>query len=427
MNIMTGSLVKKNLLKMKGIIFSGGEYPIGSSALRNRMLHDGLAVNGIDSKVIIIHPAPNKEDIENSENFIFFMLSPRKQNMNSENRMKKRWSFFYFRLLGVFRGYAFLRKNKDIDFVFLYGSGFLEGLLVYIFCKKNNKLFFSEKNDEVRSKFKKTSFINKLGALHESLFDRFILEKVDTLFVVSEYLEEKYKFQFPSLKIKRSVPSFINYDQYLQYQQNDILELKDYDFSLLMKENTIKILYSGSCVFTNGLIFFMDCAKKVLDNNPSLQIDIIFLFFKGNVEAIKEYAKEIGIYNVITIYENIYYPYIPAIYKYADILVLPEMGDIVAKAGFPGKSAEYLASGKSIICTDFSNLKDYFISDYNCLMSPLNDSESYTKNLSRLIFDKKMRLNLGEKAVKTAIDFFDYKKGVGPIIEAIDQNMKMMH
>jgi glycosyltransferase involved in cell wall biosynthesis len=412
---------------MKGIIFSGGEYPIGSSALRNRMLHDGLAANGIDSNIIIVHPAPSKEDKENSEDFVHFMLPPLKQNLDSKRRMKKGMSFFYFRLLGTYKGYFFLCKNKDIEFVFLYGSGFLEGLLVYIFCKKNRKLFFSEKNDEVRSKFKKRSFINMLAAFYENLFDQYILGKVDALFVVSKYLEDKYKSQFPALKIKRSVPSLINYDQYLQLAQNNIFELKDYDFSPLTYDSTIKILFSGSCIFTNGLIFFMNCAKRVLDKNPSFQIEIIFLFFKGNVQEIKEYATMIGLNNVLAIYENVYYPYIPAIYKYADILVLPEMGDIVAKAGFPGKSAEYLASGKSIICTDFSNMKDYFISEYNCLMSPLNDSELYTNNLTRLIIDEGLRSRLGDKAVQTAIDFFDYKKGVSQIIEVIEQTMKIIH
>jgi glycosyltransferase involved in cell wall biosynthesis len=244
------------------------------------------------------------------------------------------------------------------------------------------------------------------------------LPQVDTLFVVSEYLEEKYKRTHGNLNIKRSVPSYLDYDLFLQYQKADIFKLPNYNFDIL-RNDSVKILFSGTCIFTNGLTFFLDCVSQLILSNSSLKVDIIFLFFKGHVDFIRNYTHKIGLEDYVTIYENIYFQHIPAIYTYVDILVLPEMGEIIAKAGFPGKSAEYLASGKAIISTDFSNLKDYFFHEINCLMSPLQDRTSYSENLLRLINDEELRVKLGLNAIKTARKYFDYKKAVNPIIESL--------
>ncbi|MBI9035785.1 MAG: glycosyltransferase family 4 protein, partial [Bacteroidales bacterium] len=161
---------------------------------------------------------------------------------------------------------------------------------------------------------------------------------------------------------------------------------------------------------------FLDAAAQLKDE---LDFEIIFVFFKGDVKAIKDYAIQLGIGDRLHIFENVNYPYIPAIYNKSDILVLPEMGQVVANAGFPGKTSEYLASGKAVISTDFSNLKDVLKNNENVMMSSLGDLDAYVGNLRSLIRDPDLRSRLGVQALKTAIQYFDYKNGVSPLVDEL--------
>lgn len=403
--------------RKKGIIFAWGDYPIGSAALRIRMWHYGLMANGIETRVIIAHPVPSCEDINNSEDFVHFMHNAKHYKYNTNQRSKRGIGNIAMRLTGIIKGYYFLKKNQNCNFVLLYGYGLFEGLVVYFFCKKNNVKFFAERMDENRRKYvTQKTFIDHLVNLYEVLFDKFVLDKTDTFFVVSEFLEKKYKRLYPNLKIKRSTPSFIDLKQFNEYQNNNLFTVSDKDFSIF-KKKSIKVVFAGSCIFTNGLEFFLKCASNLIAEK--ICFDIVLVFFKGHVDYIRKLILQLNILQNVTIIEDVYYPLIPAIYNYSDILVIPEMGEIVANAGFPGKTAEYLASGKAIITTDFSNLKDYLIHDYNCMMSPIGDYEKYTNNLKLLVLDEKQRLIIGKNALATSIKYFDFKKGVLPLIEEL--------
>ena len=109
--------------------------------------------------------------------------------------------------------------------------------------------------------------------------------------------------------------------------------------------------------------------------------------------------------------------YIPARYKQAEVLILPEMGKEVAQAGFPGNTAEYMSVGKPIITTDFSNIKDVLQHEYNCLMSPLGDDAGYQKNITALLDDETLRFRLGKNAVESAVKTFDYRESTKTMIE----------
>jgi glycosyltransferase involved in cell wall biosynthesis len=137
------------------------------------------------------------------------------------------------------------------------------------------------------------------------------------------------------------------------------------------------------------------------------------------VNEIKEYSEKLGIDKQVHIFEDVPFQYIPAIYKKSDVLILPEMGKEVANAGFPGKTSEYLAAGKAIIATDFSNIKDVLKHEKNVMISPVGDVPLYSENFVRLITDSSLRDYLGRNAIQTAIEKFDYRKGVMPLVEEL--------
>ncbi|MBI9033224.1 MAG: hypothetical protein JEZ03_02020, partial [Bacteroidales bacterium] len=172
----------------KGIIYGRGEYPLGSSALRIRMWYKGLKANGIDTLLIINTPAPSFEDVENSEDFVHFMLSPDRKDNDSKDKSSKGIHTILSLLQGLVKSYSFMKQRiNEVDFVFLYSSNVLEGLLVKRYCRKHKKSFFIESCDENRNRYKENkTFFESLAVWQEDLFEKLVVPKADMQLVVSE-------------------------------------------------------------------------------------------------------------------------------------------------------------------------------------------------------------------------------------------------
>lgn len=403
-----------------GIIFGLGEYPIGSGAKRMRMWRKSLKYYKIDTEIIIPFPAPSYQDINNSEKFVHFMLRPQKK-LSSTLLMKRNFKHIYGKIAGLIKSISFIRKKKEkIDFIFLYGGGFFEGLVLHRFCKRREIKFFIERTDENRRKFKKKkNLYDFLAIAYEELFERFIIQKCSTLFVVSKYLEKKFRDKFSQLRIKQTSPSIIDIIEFREQQKKNIFELDITEIDVF-KSDRFKFVFAGSCIFTNGLKFFLKNAAELI--KEGYDFEIIFIIFKGYIKEMLEYVDHLGISKNFTLIENVMHDYIPACYKHADALILPEMGKEVAKAGFPGKTAEYLASVKPIIATNFSNISDVLKHNYNCLMSELGDDYSYRLHMEELLRNKKLRKLLGKRARETAITKFNFEKFALPIVSYLNRS-----
>ena len=96
---------------------------------------------------------------------------------------------------------------------------------------------------------------------------------------------------------------------------------------------------------------------------------------------------------------------------------MPEQGDIIANAGFPGKTAELLASGKAILATKFSDLPLYLTNGVNAMISEIGDHITYAQNLEKLIVDKMQRDSIGAHARETALKMFSAKNAINLYVE----------
>jgi hypothetical protein len=99
----------------KGIIFTGGDYPVGSSARRIKGWHDGLEANGISTEIIITFPEPSYEDKINSEEFVSFMLKPSTQYKEAEKKYKRNLISVYQKIVGNYRGFRYIIKQRDFS------------------------------------------------------------------------------------------------------------------------------------------------------------------------------------------------------------------------------------------------------------------------------------------------------------------------
>jgi glycosyltransferase involved in cell wall biosynthesis len=402
------------MMKKTGLIIAESPYPIGSMSIRIRMWAKGFLENNVLTKVFIVAPRPTKYAIENADPYVIFALPPTLKTKRNTQLL-----FSYQRIIGIVHLWKFLIKEKDLSFILIAWPNILLGTFLLFFCRRNKVLLFFDKGDENGRMIdkKNTSLLDYLAKLNQKYFNKFIIPRVDVLFVVSSYLEKKYNKLYPALKIKRSLPTLIDYNEFLEYQKNDVFELEQKGFEILKSEKP-KVFYAGSCERTNGLFFFLENAAQLLIHEK-ISFEIILILVDGDIDKIKRSCLKLGISLNVTFLDPVLPKYMPAIYKSVDILILPEQGTIIANAGFPGKTGEYLASGKAILSTIFSDLTDHLKNGYNAMLAQIGDRETYCNNLKRLILDEGFRAELGQNAIKTVQKDFDYKQGVLRYIEEL--------
>jgi glycosyltransferase involved in cell wall biosynthesis len=403
---------------MNGIIIYNGTYPSGSWPQRVRLTSRGLKYYGIETKILISFWPPLVEEKKESDDNVIFLWKPVLNKTYEHNK----FLYLFYYLFGILKGYFFLRKQKNLDFIIFAQGSFLECFLIKNYCKRNNIKFIIDLVDENAKKYEKKSSIKDIiGVINRDLYEKVILKKCDYLFVISSYLYEKYKRLYPNLEIIRSTPSLIDLDEFNERKkinlENVLVDKYEY-----LKSKKNKFLYAGSCARPNGIFFFIE---NLIELNKRLDFDYFLIFFisEGNIKILEDKLNELNLIDKYFIQNAVPQKFIPAIYEnLADYLILPEHGLITANAGFPSKTAELLAAGKPIIATKFSDLAEYLINEKNALISELGNKKDYQKNLEKVLFDKKLCEQISINAIKTAEEFFDYKKGIRKFVKILRKN-----
>jgi glycosyltransferase involved in cell wall biosynthesis len=405
---------------VRGIIVTGGEFPQGSSARRARIFKKALSLYGLQTEILIGFPRLSFRDYQFLETGEYAVIKPIDQFQLPEQKSNR----FIFRsswekLIAGYNIRKFILRTP-LDFV-ITGPDIFVNIFITGFCKRKGILLIIERGDENRRKFiENKTLIDYLVAIYDNLSDTILKQRNVMLFVVSNYLEKKYSKKFPSIKIVRAPPSMIDIVEFDIHSNNSLEGQIPSEVNKSLHSKKTKFCFAGSCVFTNGLIFTLESLYEI--KNQGFDFVYYLVFHKGFTSQIRDKIIELSLESNTFIINGLYPEYIPAFYKLMDILILPEMGTEVAEAGFPGKISEYLASGKAIISTKFSNLEDYLIHRQNCLMSEIGDKAQYVENLKELITDKKLRICLGKNSRITAEKHFRYENAILPIINVISNN-----
>ncbi len=389
------------------IIFLGaGKPPIGSWHQRIKMLHKGFS----DAQYRFIHLvpyfAPTYASLKISPPYIHYCLKPvKKRKRNIFTLLKSIW--------GTVKAAVYIYKAKNVAFIIIPGLNFLQGFAGLMAAKLKNIRVYAEIADEYAflNTEQKRSAIDRLAKYNQLAYEKFILKKVSKIFVFTSYLENKYKKMFPHKNnIIRTTPSLIDLKTYDALINENIKDIAQPNISLLDSDK-LKFVYAGACNRTNGLFFFLDAAAKAKHQHGH---DFLIFFFMayGNVDKVVRYCETKKLTENVFFFEPVPFRFIPAIYSKADILVLPEHGNIIANAGFPGKTSELLASGKAILATNFSDLKYYLKNTDNAMIAEVGDSETYLKNLLKLLTDDSLRKQIGIKGRQTALQYFNCADGI---------------
>jgi len=179
------------------------------------------------------------------------------------------------------------------------------------------------------------------------------------------------------------------------------------------------VAYFGRLGANKGARYLLDAAK-IMKNRGS-DMDIVFLFVGGNVEArhaeeFKNHLDELNLDNV-RLTGMVSNADMPQAYAAADIAVFP---DVTNLPGFPTVLAESMAAGLPIII-GIKGWEDAvpIVDSQSGLIVKHADPLSLADNVERLANDPELRRKLSDNVHKFAVEEMEYERVVEKYFEMV--------
>ncbi|TKJ17340.1 hypothetical protein CEE44_02285 [Candidatus Woesearchaeota archaeon B3_Woes] len=191
----------------------------------------------------------------------------------------------------------------------------------------------------------------------------------------------------------------------------DSEKFKSIDKKIAKKKINIKedfILYYGGLLENKGPKILIEAMKKVFEENDNLKLVMIIRHKKHKIfEEYKKLMKSLNIEKKVLFIKgelhNVEY-YINS----AEIVVLPYI-NLIATEGNPSCILETIACKTPLITTDLPELREIVDYKKDVLMAKPNNVEDLSKEINKLLKDKKLQKRLSENAYKKSKEF-DFKK-----------------
>lgn len=262
-----------------------------------------------------------------------------------------------------YKNYFILFKNyykmlnkllKEKEYVLLYNYNYINLFTIFI-AKRNKVKTFLILADHDDYKSEKNILKKVLIKIYERNIKRF-----DGVIFLSEFLSEKM-----NVKNKIVIEGGIQIDKYKELSIPNV------------QQNDIKIMYSGSLEKVSGIDLYIEAIKNIKLKN----IKFIFTGKGGLVERIESQNDNRIEYKGMVDEEEYY-----RLLGEANILInCKNMNMKENKNNFPSKILEYIASGRTIISTEFSGKEKF---KKNIIFTE-SDVESLSKTITNTVNDYK--------------------------------------
>lgn len=204
----------------------------------------------------------------------------------------------------------------------------------------------------------------------------------------------------------------------LQRFQEDIEEKRlIFRTEFQLKPSDIAIAIVGRLVPIKNHILFLD-AMKYLKEHTSKRTKGFIVGDGESRAAIQDYCTEIGLSyssdseDDVDIYFTSWVKKVDFIYAGVDVVALTSKNE-----GTPVSLIEAQAAGKAIVSTNVGGIENIVIPNETALLSDIEDSDSFYKNILKIVQDDSLRLTLGEKGWDFVKNKFHYQR----LIEDITQ------
>ncbi len=285
--------------------------------------------------------------------------------------------------------------------LFVYGYPNLKNILIiFLFVLFGFKVIFHITED-LRYQVKTYTFKGNVNIKASLLFVRFIHWLSSGSIVISNLLEQRIKQltndNYPLLYLPIST---------------DIENIKSRKPKVINNDPSIhKFFYGGTFAPKDGIEIIIKAFEKIYRINKKAQL---ILTGKAVDIADERIVKQLILDSLA--HKNIhfkgYLPYNEYLQELwgADALIMNRVDDIYSISGFPFKLGEYLATGKIIIASALSSVREFLTDKKNALLFKPESVEELAAAFQYTIDHKNIMKEIANEAEKVAWQHFDNQK-----------------
>jgi glycosyltransferase involved in cell wall biosynthesis len=295
------------------------------------------------------------------------------------------------KIKGLFNTIFIIRKIKKKHSlkVLFYATEPWDELFLFVFLK-------TMKVRIIRDCSEIPSFIidEKKAIKLNRFFLKLRIKMYDDIIVISDYLNSYYSEIFPKKQIFQ-IPILVDMERFKKTEPK--------------KQPTKIITYVGYMIGNkDGLENLIEAMVLVVERNKNVQLHLVGSGPEKDMIRLRNKVKTLNLCNNISFLGKKNSQEIPSILFQSDLLVLARPDNSQAKAGFPTKLGEYLASRKPVVITTTGEIPKYLKHNESAYLAKPGDILDFAEKINYALSDKNSEV-IGEKGYEIANNNFNYQ------------------
>jgi len=177
------------------------------------------------------------------------------------------------------------------------------------------------------------------------------------------------------------------------------------------------VLYCGAHGISHALARMLDVAARLRDDE---QIRFLFVGDGAEKEMLMARARELGLDNV-RFHDSVPREEVPALYRSADVCLVPLRAVPLFRSFIPSKMFEILACGRPVLASLEGEAAEILRQSGAGIVVPPEDVDALSAALVRLAADPALRTELAARGRPYVAEHFDRRKLAGRYLEVLER------
>jgi hypothetical protein len=180
------------------------------------------------------------------------------------------------------------------------------------------------------------------------------------------------------------------------------------------------VLYCGAHGISHALSRILDVAARVQRDQ---RIHFVFVGEGAEKDALVARSRALGLANV-TFRDAVAREQVPALYRAADVCLVPLRAVPLFRSFIPSKMFEILACGRPILASLEGEAAEILEASGAALVVPPEDVDAVTSGLTRLADDAGLRASLGARGRPFVAERFDRRRLASRYLEILEHTVR---
>lgn len=384
-------------------ICDGFTFPEGeASANRVHSYSKGFIEKGLNVHVICFANQYNSpgDGIINGINY-YHTFGKRKRNKYFIVRTTQK-ILKYFRTLSLLRR---INKNDKASVIILYTSIFGTHIFSWLLSGIiGTKLIKEISEHPMKRVFNKGAFLTRIW--HLKL--RIELKFTDGILCISRFLYGYFSDHGFDNRRLIIIPSTVDPARF-----NSVGQVSPCPFPY--------IGYFGGLTFERDNInILVEAFAAISDKFPSMHLVLGGFSKPDERKKLENLITDLGIERKVELLKYLPREEITMYIKHSDILVMVRGKDLKAKASFPSKLIEYIATGKPVITVDVGEIREYLTDGVNVFIVEAGNSKALAEKIDFVLSGYEKALIVAQNGQQLTATTFNYNNQAGRILEFIE-------